>query len=159
MNTGDPDLEYAYYLAERRVLEIQAKLHRWARDDPHRRFGDLFNLVTDPACLLAGWVRVRGNKGARTAGVDGRTAVSIEARGVGEFLGALRDCLKDRSSCPRPSRERLIPKPGTAKRRRLGISTIRDRVVQASLKLVLEPIFEADFHPCSYGVPPRASGP
>ena len=151
VNTGDPDLEYAYYLAERRVLEIQAKLHRWARDDPHRRFGDLFNLVADPAFLLVGWVRVRGNKGARTAGVDGRTAVSIEARGVGEFLGALRDCLKDRSFCPLPSRERLIPKPGTAKRRRLGISTIRDRVVQASLKLVLEPIFEADFHPCSYG--------
>ena len=154
MNTGDPDLEYAYYLAERRVLEIQAKLHRWARDDPHRRFGDLFNLVADPAFLLVGWVRVRGNKGARTAGVDGRTAVSIEARGVGEFLGALRASLKDRSFCPLPSRERLIPKPGTARRRRLGISTIRDRVVQASLKLVLEPIFEADFLPCSYGFRP-----
>jgi RNA-directed DNA polymerase len=154
VNTGDPDLEYAYYLAERRVLEIQAKLHRWARDDPHRRFGDLFNLVADPAFLLVGWVRVRGNKGARTAGVDGRTAVSIEARGVGEFLGALRASLKDRSFCPLPSRERLIPKPGTARRRRLGISTIRDRVVQASLKLVLEPIFEADFLPCSYGFRP-----
>ncbi len=154
MNTGDPDLEYAYYLAERRVLEIQAKLHRWARDDPHRRFGDLVNLVADPAFLLVGWVRVRGNKGAKTAGVDGRTAVSIEARGVEEFLGALRDCLKDRSFCPLPSRERLIPKPGTAKRRRLGISTIRDRVVQASLKLVLEPVFEADFLPCSYGFRP-----
>src|SRR6516165_5348205 len=154
VNTGDPELEYAFYLAERRVLEIQAKLHRWARDDPHRRFDDLFNLVADPAFLLVGWARVRGNKGAKTAGVDGRTAVSIEARGGEEFLGALRDCLKDRSFCPLPSRERLIPKPGTAKRRRLGISTIRDRVVQASLKLVLEPIFEADFHPCSYGFRP-----
>ena len=71
-----------------------------------------------------------------------------------EFLGALRDSLKDRSFSPLPSRERLIPKPGTAKRRRLGISTIRDRVVQASLKLVLEPIFEADFLPCSYGFRP-----
>ncbi len=154
VNTGDPDLEYAFYLAERRVLEIQAKLHRWARDDPHRRFDDLFNLVADPAFLLVGWARVRGNKGAKTAGVDGRTAASIEARGVEEFLGALRGCLKDRSFCPLPSRERLIPKPGTAKRRRLGISTIRDRVVQASLKLVLEPIFEADFLPCSYGFRP-----
>ena len=154
VNTGDPDLEYAFYLAERRVLEIQAKLHRWARDDPHRRFDDLFNLVADPAFLLVGWARVRGNKGAKTAGVDGRTAASIEARGVEEFLGALRACLKDRSFCPLPSRERLIPKPGTAKRRRLGISTIRDRVVQASLKLVLEPIFEADFLPCSYGFRP-----
>src|SRR6266568_4949943 len=68
VNTGDPELEYAFYLAERRVLEIQAKLHRWARDDPHRRFGDLFNLVADPAFLLVGWARVRGNKGAKTAG-------------------------------------------------------------------------------------------
>src|SRR5438034_5286175 len=154
VNTGDPDLEYAFYLAERRVLEIQAKLHRWAVDDPHRRFGDLFNLVADPAFLLVAWDRVRGSKGAKTAGVDGHTAASIQARGAGEFLGALRDLLKDRSFSPLPSRERLIPKPGTAKRRRLGISTIRDRVVQASLKLVLEPIFEADFHPCSYGFRP-----
>src|SRR6516164_7160876 len=148
------ELEQAIYMAERRVLEIQAKLHRWAADDPHRRFGDLFNLVADPAFLLVGWARVRGNKGAKTAGVDGHTAASIAARGVEEFLGTLRTSLKDRSFSPLPSRERLIPKPGTAKRRRLGISTIRDRVVQASLKLVLEPIFEADFLPCSYGFRP-----
>jgi RNA-directed DNA polymerase len=154
VNTGDPELEYAFYQAERRVLEIQAKLHRWAVDDPHRRFGDLFNLVADPAFLLVAWGRVRGNKGAKTAGVDGRTAASIQARGVEEFLSALRASLKDRSFSPLPSRERLIPKPGTAKRRRLGISTIRDRVVQASLKLVLEPVFEADFRPCSYGFRP-----
>ena len=154
VNTGDPELEYAFYEAERRVLEIQAKLHRWAAGDPHRRFDDLFNLVADPGFLLVAWVRVRGNKGARTAGVDGHTAASITARGTGDFLGALRDSLKDRSFSPLPSRERLIPKPGTAKRRRLGISTIRDRVVQASLKLVLEPIFEADFLPCSYGFRP-----
>ena len=154
VNTGDPELEYAFYQAERRVLEIQAKLHRWAVDDPHRRFDDLFNLVADPGFLLVAWVRVRGNKGAKTAGVDGHTAASVQARGIGEFLGALRDSLKDRSFSPLPSRERLIPKPGTAKRRRLGISTIRDRVVQASLKLVLEPVFEADFLPCSYGFRP-----
>ena len=154
VNTGDPELEYAFYEAERRVLEIQAKLHRWAAGDPHRRFDDLFNLVADPGFLLVAWVRVRGNKGAKTAGVDGHTAASITARGTGDFLGALRDSLKDRSFSPLPSRERLIPKPGTAKRRRLGISTIRDRVVQASLKLVLEPIFEADFLPCSYGFRP-----
>ena len=83
VNTGDPELEYAFYEAERRVLEIQAKLHRWAADDPHRRFDDLFNLVADPAFLLVAWDRVRGNKGARTAGVDGHTAASIQARGVG----------------------------------------------------------------------------
>ena len=146
------ELESATYAAARRVLEIQAKLHRWAVDDPHRTFGDLFNLVADPAFLLIAWDRVRGNKGAKTAGVDGHTAASIEAgTGVGEFLDGLRASLKDRSFRPLPSRERLIPKPGTAKRRRLGISTIRDRVVQASLKLVLEPVFEADFLPCSYG--------
>ena len=72
MNTDE--LEHVLYEAERRVLKIQAKLHRWARDDPHRRFGDLFNLVADPGFLLVAWDRVRGNRGARTAGVDGQTA-------------------------------------------------------------------------------------
>src|SRR5215470_9170847 len=95
VNTGE--LEAVTYVAERRVLEIQTKLHRWARDDPHRRFDDLFNLVADPAFLLVAWDRVRGNKGAKTAGVDGRTAASIVARtGVEEFLGGLRDSIKDR---------------------------------------------------------------
>jgi RNA-directed DNA polymerase len=154
VNTGDPELEYAFYQAERRVLEIQAKLHRWACDDPDRRFGDLFNLVTDPGFLLVAWVRVRGNKGARTAGVDRRTAESIEAAGVAGFLGGLRSALRDRSFRPLPVRERMIPKAG-GKLRRLGIATIADRVVQASLKLVLEPVFEADFLPCSYGFRPN----
>src|SRR5258707_1327414 len=74
------ELEHATAVAERRVLEIQAKLHRWARDDPHRRFDDLFNPVADPAFLLVAWDRVRGNKGAGTAGVDGLTAESIAVR-------------------------------------------------------------------------------
>lgn len=149
------DLEDATWVAERRVLEIQTKLHRWASDDPHRRFDDLYNLVTDPAFLLVAWARVRGNKGAKTAGVDGRTAVSIAAgTGVEEFLDGLRATLKDRSFRPLPVRERMIPKSG-GKLRRLGIATITDRVVQASLKLVLEPIFEADFLPCSYGFRPN----
>ncbi|MDF3053600.1 MAG: group intron reverse transcriptase/maturase [Geminicoccaceae bacterium] len=154
MNTDE--LEHALFWAERRVLKIQTKLHRWARDDAHRRFDDLFNLVADPAFLLVGWDRVRGNKGARTAGVDGQTAHYVEAEvGVETFLDQLRTELRDRSFCPLPSRERMIPKPGTTKRRRLGISAVRDRVVQASLKLVLEPIFEADFLPCSYGFRPK----
>jgi RNA-directed DNA polymerase len=149
------ELEDATYVAARRVLEIQIKLHRWAREDPHRRFDDLFNLVTDPAFLLVAWDRVRGNKGAKIAGVDGRTAASIALwTGVEEFLDGLRTSLKDRSFCPLPVRERMIPKSG-GKLRRLGIATITDRVVQASLKLVLEPIFEADFHPCSYGFRPN----
>ena len=155
VNTGDPELEYAFYEAERRVLEIQAKLHRWASEDPHRRFDDLFNLVSDPAFLLVAWARVRGNKGARTAGVDGNTAYSIEAvQGTEAFLGRLRTSIKDRSFCPLPVREQMIPK-ANGKLRRLGIATVTDRVVQASLKLVLEPIFEADFLPCSYGFRPN----
>jgi len=153
VNTGE--LEAATYAAGRRVLGIQAKLHRWARDDPHRRFDDVFNLVADPAFLLVAWDRVRHNKGAKTAGVDGRSAHYVQAVvGVEEFLDMLRASLKDRSFCPVPVREQMIPKAG-GKQRRLGIATITDRVVQASLKLVLEPIFEADFAPCSYGFRPN----
>jgi RNA-directed DNA polymerase len=153
VNTGES--EHALFEAERRVLEIQAKLHRWAREDSHRRFDDLFNLVADPAFLLVAWVRVRGNKGARAAGVDGETAYYVETvRGVEVFLGRLRTSLKDRSFCPLPVWERMIPK-ANGKLRRLGIATVTDRVVQASLKLVLEPIFEADFLPCSYGFRPN----
>src|SRR5215207_5082614 len=142
--------------AEARVLGIQTKLHRWARDDRHEKFDDLFNLVIDPAFLRVAWERVRGNRGSRTAGVDGVTASSIvtAAGGVEAFLDGLRTALRDRSFQPLPVRERMIPKTG-GKVRRLGIATITDRVVQASLKLVLEPIFEADFLPCSYGFRPE----
>ena len=153
MNTDE--LESALARAEIRVLKIQAKLHRWASDEPHRRFDDLFNLVTDPGFLLVAWDRVRHNKGARTAGVDGETARYIEAvRGVEGFLTELREDLKARAFQPLPVRQRAIPKAG-GKVRYLGIATIRDRVAQASLKLVLEPIFEADFLPCSYGFRPN----
>jgi RNA-directed DNA polymerase len=153
VNTGAP--WPTAELAEARVLGIQAKLHRWAIDDPTRRFDDLFNLVCDPAFLLVGWRRVRGNMGARTAGVDGQTAAYIEwVRGEAAFLAELRADLKARRFAPLLVRERMIPKPGGSKRRRLGIPTVRDRVVQAALKLVLEPIFEADFQPCSYGFRP-----
>jgi RNA-directed DNA polymerase len=83
------------------------------------------------------------------------TAAFVRDR-VGEemFLSGLREQLRNRTFQPVPVRERMIPKPGTRKRRRLGIPTIADRVVQASLKLVLEPIFEADFASCSYGFRP-----
>ncbi|MEJ3748648.1 group II intron reverse transcriptase/maturase [Actinomycetes bacterium KLBMP 9797] len=148
------DLDVALILARRRVLEIQTKLHRWAGEDPHRRFDDLYNLVTDPAFLLVAWDRVRNNTGARTAGVDGETAHYIEReRGLEGFLGQLRADLKTRTFQPLPARQRAIPKAG-GKIRYLGIATIRDRVAQASVKLVLEPIFEADFLPCSYGFRP-----
>jgi RNA-directed DNA polymerase len=139
--------------ARSRVLKIQTKLHRWATDGPDRRFDDLFNLVRDPAFLTVGWDRVRGNRGARTAGVDGVKPRSIGAKDGEEFLRELRDDLKARTFTPLPVRERMIPKT-SGKLRRLGIPTARDRCVQASLKLVLEPIFEADFKPCSYGFRP-----
>jgi RNA-directed DNA polymerase len=149
------ELELTLCRAERRVREIQAKLHRWAVDEPHRRFDDLYNLVHDPAFLLVAWDRVRGNKGARTAGVDGQTAYYVEAvRGVEGFLEELRADVRARRFRPLPVRERMIPK-ANGKLRRLGIPAVRDRVVQAALKLVLEPIFEADFLPCSYGFRPN----
>jgi RNA-directed DNA polymerase len=110
--------------AEARVLGIQTKLHQWAANDHGRRFDDLFNLVCDPAVLLVGWRRVRGNKGARSAGVDGQTAYFIEReRGEGSFLAELRADLKARAFAPLPVRERMIPKPG-GKKRRLGIPTV-----------------------------------
>jgi RNA-directed DNA polymerase len=140
--------------AESQVLRIQTKLHQWAIDDPDRRFDDLFNLVCDPAVLVVAWARVRGNRGKRSAGIDGvRPDAVFDAEGG--FLPRLRDDLKAREFAPLPVRERMIPKPGSSKRRMLGIPTARDRTVQAALKLVLEPIFEADFKPCSYGFRPR----
>jgi RNA-directed DNA polymerase len=142
--------------SEQRVLEIQTKLHRWAVTDSGRRFDDLFNFVADPAFLAVAWTRVRENKGARSAGVDRRTARSIEAsaHGVDGLLADLRESLKSRTFRPLPVRRRKIPK-ANGKLRSLGIPTVVDRVVQASLKLVLEPILEADFHPVSYGFRPR----
>jgi RNA-directed DNA polymerase len=144
-----PDLDEA----EQRVLGMQTKLHRWAGSDPCRRFDDLYNLVADPAFLVVAWNRVRVNKGARSAGVDGIAPRSIGS-GAGEFLSGLRDDLKARRFAPVQVRETMIPK-ANGKLRRLGIPTAADRVVQASLKLVIEPIFEADFKPCSYGFRPR----
>src|SRR5512142_3481764 len=138
------------------VSEMQAKLHRWAVADPGRRFDDLFNFVCDPATLIVAFGRVAGNRGANTPGVDGWTVKLVEERiGVPGFLDDLRAALKDGSFRPLPVRERKIPKPGgSGKLRKLGIPTITDRVVQAALKLVLEPIFEADFLPVSYGFRP-----
>lgn len=140
-----------------RVSEMQAKLHRWAVADPGRRFDDLFNFVCDPATLIVAFGRVAGNRGARTAGVDGLTVADVEAQvGVPGFLDDLRTQLKSGTFRPLPVRERTIPKPGgSGKVRRLGIPVIADRVVQAALKLVLEPIFETDFEPVSYGFRPK----
>jgi RNA-directed DNA polymerase len=120
VNTGAPWPTLSMEEAEARVLGIQTKLHRWATGDPARRFDDLFNLICDPAVVLVAWRRVRGNKGARTAGVDGQTARYIQReRGEEAFLADVRADLKARTFAPLPVRERQIPKPG-GRLRRLG---------------------------------------
>ena len=151
MNTGAswPSLVEA----ELRVHAMQTKLHCWATENPDRCFDDLFNLVCDPAFLVVAWSRVRGNRGARTAGVDGIAPRSV-VTGVEAMLSGIRGDLKARRFTPQRVREKTIPK-ASGKVRRLGIPTTADRVVQAALKLVLEPIFEAEFKPCSYGFRPK----
>ena len=155
VNTGAvkwPDPDSAYFAVRR----MQTKLHRWAGEDPSRRFGDLFNLVYDPAFLVHAWERVSSNNGARTPGVDKATVAQIETWvGVEAFLGQIRDSLKSGEFRPVEVRQVMIPKGTSGKFRKLGIPTVADRVVQASLKAVLEPIFEADFKPCSYGFRPN----
>jgi RNA-directed DNA polymerase len=101
---------------------MQTKLHQWATDDPKRRFDDLYNLVYDPAFLVTAWERVRGNRGARSAGVDGVAPRAI-VLGAADLLAGLRDDLKARTFTPLPVRERMIPKTGR-KLRRLGIPTV-----------------------------------
>jgi RNA-directed DNA polymerase len=137
-----------------RVLGMQTKLHRWAVAEPGRRFDDLFNLVHDPAFLMAAWDRVRGNKGGRTAGVDRTVPRSVPSDRVAGMLDDLRHRVKAGEFTPERVRQKTIPK-ANGKTRSLGIPTMTDRIVQASLKLVLEPIFEADFEPASYGFRPR----
>jgi len=157
VNTGAvrwPEPDSAYFAVRR----MQIKLHRWAGEEPSRRFGDLFNLVYDPAFLVHAWERVSTNAGARSPGVDRVTVAWIQSRiGVAEFLAHIRDSLKSGEFGPVEVRQVMIPKGTTGKFRKLGIPTVADRVVQASLKAVLEPIFEADFMSCSYGFRPNRS--
>src|SRR5215210_750375 len=122
VNTGAP--QPAPKVAQARVLEIQRKLHKWAKDDQDRRFSDLHNLVCDPATLMVAWTRVRANRGSRSAGVDGQSAAYVEqVLGVQRFLTELREELREGSYRPLPVRERMIPKRG-GKVRRLGIPTV-----------------------------------
>jgi hypothetical protein len=141
--------------ATERVLGWQTKLHRWAEQDEQKRFGDLFNLLCDPATLLVAWERVKRNRGSKTAGVDGQTRWHVEQLGVEKVLGELRQSLRDGSYTPLPVREHEIPKRGSGKVRKLGVPTVRDRIVQMATTLVLEPIWEAEFQPCSYGFRPN----
>jgi RNA-directed DNA polymerase len=100
-----PDLDEA----EKRVHQMQTKLHQWATSDPGRRFDDLYNLVYDPAFLVVAWSRVRGNRGARTAGVDGVRPRSI-GPGTGELLAGLRGHLKARRYVPTGCGRRRFPR-------------------------------------------------
>jgi RNA-directed DNA polymerase len=105
---------------------------------------------------MQAWERVSRNKGGRTPGIEKVTSTWIESRvGVQVFLGQIRDSLKAGEFTPAEARQVMIPKSTPGKFRKLGIPTLADRVVQASLKAVLEPIFEADFKPCSYGFRPN----
>lgn len=152
MNTAAP--WFSPSEAEARVLHVQTKLHKWAASDKAKVFHDLFNLVHERATPQVAWQRVRANRGSRTAGVDGVTRFHVERHiGVGRFLGDIRAALKDGTYRPQPVREAKIPKAG-GKFRYLGIATLRDRVVQMALKLVLEPIFEPDQYRSSYAYRP-----
>ena len=134
--------------------ELQRALWAAAKQSPGRRFHALYDRVYRGDVLVAAWERVRANRGA--AGVDRVTVAEVEAYGVARMLGELQHDLREGRYRPSPARRVDIPKPDGG-RRALGIPTVRDRVVQAAVKLVLEPIFEADFLPVSYGFRPKRS--
>ena len=138
------------------LLSVQCKLYQWSRDNPEDAWRDMWNWVTDLRNLQQAWRRVASNTGKRAAGVDGMTVARIQARtGVRRFIEGLRTDLRSGAYRPRPSRRKLIPKPGKpGKFRALGIPTVADRVVQAAIKNILEPIFEAQFWHVSYGFRP-----
>ena len=136
-----------------RVRALQCVLYRCAKQDRDRRFHALFDKVARSDVMERAWGDVRANQGA--AGADGVTIDDIEASGVGDFLDGLAAKLRAGSYRPRPLRRVYIPKPGRpGQLRRLGVPTVADRVAMAAARIVLEPIFEADFLPESYGSGP-----
>ena len=137
---------------EGKVRELQRKLYVCAKRSRTRRFHALFDRICRGDVLREAWRRVRSNKGA--AGVDEESIKAIEEKGVDLFLEGIRaDLVKGRYR-PSPVRRRYIPK-ADGKQRPLGIPTVRDRVTKMAVKLVIEPIFEADFLPVSYGFRPK----
>lgn len=135
------------------VRAMQHALYRAAKAEPGRRFHALGDKVYRRDVLERAWAMVRRNGGA--AGIDQTTIADIEEYGVSRLLDEVAEDLKEGRWRPLPARRVFIPKPGTAERRPLSIPTVADRVVQSAVKIVLEPVFEADMLPCSFGFRPR----
>jgi RNA-directed DNA polymerase len=137
------------------VRALQHALYRAAKADPRRRFHALYDKVSRSDVLRRAWVMVRLNNGA--PGIDKITLAAVEEYGVTRLLDELACELREGRYRPLPARRVFIPKPGTTEQRPLSIPAVRDRIVQAAAKIVLEPVFEADFLPCSFGFRPRRS--
>ncbi len=138
-----------------KVQVLQRTLYRTAKADPGRRFHALFDKVYRRDVLERAWSQVRANWGA--PGIDDMSIADVEAFGVARMLHELGTDLKVGSWRPLPARRVWISKPGSDEQRPLSIPAVRDRVVQAAAKIVLEPVFEADFLPCSFGFRPKRS--
>jgi len=134
------------------LQDLRRRIYAKAKAEPSWRFWGLFVHVCKEETLYEAYRLAKKNDGA--PGVDGVSFAAIEEGGVGVFIGQIRDELVSRRYVPMPNRRKEIPKDGGKKVRVLGIPTIRDRVVQGALQLILEPIFEADFQPGSSGYRP-----